>query len=252
MGMLDGKVALVTAAAKRKSIGFGIARALASEGASVVVTGRKKGQVNDAVRALGASGARACGLVVPEVIGDEEARAVAERALGEFGRLDVLVNCAQAAKSGVACADVAEGDLELALDTGAKSAFALMRACYPALRETRGSVINIGSLAAKRGQAGQLALAASKGALSAMSKVAAREWAADGIRVNVVSALVQTGGLAQWEKEDPALYKEFLDQIPAGRLADPMAELGRTCAFLASDEAAYITGQEIDMTGGVL
>ena len=93
-------------------------------------------------------------------------------------------------------------------------------------------------------------LAAAKEAIRAISRVAAREWAADGVRVNVVSPIALTPGIEAWSKADPEQYKHVLDGIPLGRLGDPVRDIAPVVAFLAGEESRYVTGQTVMSDGG--
>ncbi len=248
MKRLEGKAAIVTGGGK--GIGFGIAKAFATEGANLVLTGRVEARLQEAKEALEKEfGVR----VVPVVAdgADEEAVAnVVKTAIDEFGRLDVVVNNAQVSKSGVMLKDHTKEDFDLAINSGLYAAFYYMRAAYPYLKETKGNVINFASGAGLFGKLGQSSYAAAKEGIRGMSRVAAAEWGPDGIRVNVVCPLAMTESLEQWKGAYPDLYEKTIQGIPLGRFADPQQDIGRVCVFLASDDASYVTGETITLQGG--
>lgn len=128
--------------------------------------------------------------------------------------------------------------------------FHLMRAAYPELKKVQGSIVNFASGAALKGQENQVTYAAAKEAIRGMSRVAANEWANDGVRVNVVSPIALTPGISAWSKEFPDQYQQVLNGIPLKRLGDPEQDIAPAVAFLASDEARYITGQTLMSDGG--
>lgn len=169
--------------------------------------------------------------------------------MDEFGRLDALLNNAQASKSGVSLVDHSTEDFDLAIYTGLYGSFNYMKLAFPYLKETKGSVINFASGAGLAGRPGQASYAAAKEGIRGMSRVAATEWGESGINVNVVCPLAMTESLAQWKEEYPELYERTIQGVPMGRFADPEKDIGRLCVFLAS-EGKYITGETITVQGG--
>ena len=135
---------------------------------------------------------------------------VVKQTIDEFGRIDVLINNAQASASGVTIADHTTEQFDLAMYSGLYAAFYYMKECYPYLKETKGSVINFASGAGLFGNFGQCAYAAAKEGIRGLSRVAATEWAADGINVNVVCPLAWTAQLENFEKAYPDAFKACL------------------------------------------
>lgn len=248
MKRLEGKTAIVTGGGK--GIGFGVAKAFAAEGANLVLTGRVEARLKEAKESLEKEyGIR----VVPVVADGADEGAVAgvvRTAVEEFGKLDIVVNNAQVSKSGVMLKDHTKEDFDLAINSGLYAAFFYMRAAYPYLKETKGSVINFASGAGLFGKLGQSSYAAAKEGIRGMSRVAAAEWGPDGIRVNVVCPLAMTESLEQWKNAYPDLYEKTIQGIPLGRFADPQQDIGRVCVFLASEDASYVTGETITLQGG--
>ena len=214
MGFLEGKTAIITgggfAALKdgsAGSIGYGIATAYAKEGANLVITGRNVKKLEEAKARL----EEAYGIQVLPVAADVSAgtdnkatvQNVIDQAIEKFGRIDVLVNNAQASASGVTLADHTTDQFDLAIYSGLYATFYYMQACYPHLKETKGSVINFASGAGLFGNYGQCAYAAAKEGIRGMSRVAATEWGPDGINVNVVCPLAWTAALENFRKLIP-------------------------------------------------
>src|SRR5699024_10409507 len=106
-----------------------------------------------------------------------------------------------------------------------------------------GSIINFASGAGLSGQPNQASYAAAKEAIRGLSRVAAREWANDGIRVNLVSPVAHTGGVDAWSRSHPEQYEQVLSGIPLGRMGDPEQDIAPIVLFLASDDSQYMTGQ---------
>lgn len=262
MGFLTGKTALVTGAGRAVlsngrcgSIGYGIATAYAKEGANLVITGRNLQKLNAAKEEL----ERLYGIKVLAIQADMNAGAdnkataenVIKQAIEEFGRIDVLVNNAQASASGVTIADHTTEQFDLAIYSGLYAAFYYMQACYPYLKETKGSVINFASGAGLFGNYGQCSYAAAKEGIRGLSRVAANEWAKDGINVNVVCPLAWTAQLENFEKAYPDAFKANVHTPPAGHFGDPEDEIGRVVVQLANPDFKYMTGETLTLEGGL-
>ncbi|MDO5846223.1 MAG: SDR family oxidoreductase [Methanocorpusculum sp.] len=247
MKKLENKVAIITGGGK--GIGFGIATAFAKEGANVVITGRTVERLQNAKEKLEAYGVRVLPIAADGGHEDEVRRAVAET-IQVFGKLDVVVNNAQASASGVMLKDHTKADFDLAINTGLYGAFFYMREAYPYLKERGGCVINLASGAGLSGKPGQSSYAAAKEGIRGLSRVAATEWGPDGIRVNVVCPLAMTEQLTAWKEAYPEIYARTIRDIPLQRFGDPEKDIGRVCVFLASDDAAYISGETISVQGG--
>jgi NAD(P)-dependent dehydrogenase (short-subunit alcohol dehydrogenase family) len=187
MGFLSGKTAIITGAGKAVltngecgSIGYGIATAYAKEGANLVLTGRNLKKLEDAKVDLEAKYGIKVVVVQADVSADannEEVVAnVVKQAIDAFGRIDVLINNAQASASGVTIEKHTTEQFNLAMYSGLYATFYYMQACYPYLKETKGSVINFASGAGLFGNYGQCSYAAAKEAIRGLSRVAATEW----------------------------------------------------------------------------
>ena len=262
MGFLNGKTAIITGGGRSVlkdgrcgSIGYGIATAYAKEGANLVVTGRNVQKIEAANDAL----ARLYGirvLAIPADISsgaDNEAiaQSVIDKAVKEFGRIDVLINVAQASASGVPLKDHTTQQFDLALYSGLYATFYYMKACYPHLKETRGSVINFASGAGLSGNYGQCAYAAAKEGIRGLSRVAATEWGKDGININVVCPLAWTAQLEKFQNDYPAAFEANVKMPPAGYYGDVELDIGRACVQLASPDLKYMNGETITLEGGL-
>ena len=262
MGFLTGKTAIITGAGRAVlsdgrcgSIGYGIATAYAKEGANLVITGRNVKKLEDAKEEL----ERLYGIQVLIVQADVNAGADNEAVVGEvvkqtmekFGRIDVLINNAQASASGVPLAEHTTDQFNLALYSGLYAAFYYMKACYPHLAETKGSVINFASGAGLFGNFGQCAYAAAKEGIRGLTRVAATEWAKDSINVNIICPLAWTAQLENFEKAYPDAFKANVKMPPAGHYGDSELEIGRVCVQLASPDFKYLTGETLTLEGGM-
>ncbi|MBU9725023.1 SDR family NAD(P)-dependent oxidoreductase [Diplocloster modestus] len=245
----EGKVVLITGGGR--GIGYGIAQAFAEAGARIAITGRTASTLIEAAENLEADYGNEV-LWITADGGDEAAvKGVVEKVIDKYGKLDCLVNNAQASKSGVMLADHTKDDFDLAVSTGLYATFFYMREAFPYLKESKGCVINFASGAGLSGKIGQSSYAAAKEGIRGLSRVAAAEWGEFGINVNVLCPLAMTPGLEKWKDEYPKLYKKTIDEIPLQRFADPEKDIGRVCVFLTTDDAAYITGETISLQGGV-
>ena len=255
MGIFDGKVAIITGGGKAKSIGYGIATAYAKEGANLVLTGRNEQKLLDAKEEL----ERLYGVQVLPIQADMAAGAdneavvqnVVQQAVDTFGNIHVLINNAQASASGVPLAAHTTEQFDLAVYSGLYATFYYMKACYPYLAQTKGTVINFASGAGLFGNFGQSAYAAAKEGIRGLSRVAATEWGKDGINVNVVCPLAWTAQLDAWSKANPEAYAANVKLPPMGHFADPETEIGRACVALASPDLKYMSGETVTLEGGM-
>ena len=262
MGYFKGKTVLITGGGKATltdgsagSIGYGIAIAYAKEGANLVITGRNKKKLEQAKEEL----ERLYGVRVLPVQADISAGAnnaaiaasVVQQAVDAFGGIDVLINNAQASASGVTLVNHTPEQFDLAIYSGLYAAFYYMQACYPHLAKARGSVINFASGAGLFGNFGQCAYAAAKEGIRGMSRVAATEWAKDGINVNVICPLAWTAQLEQFQQAYPEAFKQNVHTPPAGYFGRPEEDIGRVCVQLAHPDFKYMTGETLTLEGGL-
>ena len=261
MGVFSGKTVLITGGGKAVlsdgragSIGYGIAIAYAKEGANIVITGRNVKKLEEAKADIEATyGVKVLALQADIGAGSDNAataKQVAEKAVEAFGRIAVLINNAQASASGVSIADHTTEQFALAVYSGRYATFHYMQACYPYLKESKGSVINFASGAGLFGNYGQCAYAAAKEGIRGLSRVAATEWSRDGINVNVVCPLAWTAQLENFKKAYPDAFDKNVHTPPMGRFGDPEMDIGRVCVQLAHPDFKYMTGETITLEGG--
>ncbi len=262
MGHLNGKTVIITGGGRAVlhdgrcgSIGYGIATAFAKEGANLVLTGRNMQKLLDAKEEL----ERLYGVKVLPVQADVSAGSdnektvqnVVEQAVEVFGDIHVLINNAQASASGVRLEDHTLEQFDLALYSGLYATFLYMKACYPYLKKTQGSIINFASGAGLFGNFGQSAYAAAKEGIRGISRVAATEWGRDGINTNVVCPLAWTAQLEAWAQANPDAFRANVHMPPAGHFGDAEQEIGRACVALTSPDFKYMNGETITLEGGL-
>ena len=262
MSFLKGKTAIITGAGyavlsdgRCGSIGYGIATAYAKEGANLVITGRNVSKLEKAKEDLESKyGIKALALAADISEGQDNetiAKGVAEAAIKEFGRIDVLINNAQASASGVTIQDHTTEQFNLAMYSGLYATFYYMKACYPYLKETKGAIINFASGAGLFGNFGQCSYAAAKEGIRGLTRVAATEWAKDGINVNVICPLAWTAQLENFQLAYPEAFEKNVHMPPAGHYGNVETEIGRVCVQLANPDFKYMTGETITLEGGL-
>jgi 3-oxoacyl-[acyl-carrier protein] reductase len=247
MGRLDGKVALVTGASK--GIGRGIAQRLAANGAAVAVNFRTDEEgARETVRSIEETGGRAT-VVAGDVGVAAEAADIVAKAGSALGGLHILVNNA-GVSADTLTVRLSEEDWDRVLDTDLKGAFLTIKAALrPMMRQRWGRIVNIASVVAYTGNAGQASYASAKAGLLGLTKSVAREIATRGITANVVApGLIDT---AMTESLPEEIRSWMLSQVPMSRPGSPQ-DVAAAVAFLASDEAGYITGQVINVDGGMV
>jgi 3-oxoacyl-[acyl-carrier protein] reductase len=243
MFRLDGKAALVTGATG--GIGAAIAAALHAQGAQVAITGRREAELAALAERLG--GERV--LVAPADLSDPAApAALVERVEGAFGALDILVNNAGFTRDMLALR-MGDADWNAVLEVDLNAPFRLARAALRGMMKRRhGRIVSIASIVGVTGNAGQANYAAAKAGLIGMSKSLAQEVATRGVTVNVVApGFVKT---AMTDALPEAARTTLLSRIPSGRMGAP-EDIAGAVAYLASAEAAWVTGQTIHVNGGM-
>jgi len=242
MFTLEGKRALVTGASG--GIGGAIARALHGAGAAVALSGTRR----DALEALAADLGDRAHVVVADLSSADGAAALAKDAEAAMGGMDILVNNAGLTRDQLLMR-MKDEDWQQVLDVNLTAAFRLTRACLRGMMKARfGRVISITSVVGATGNPGQANYAASKAGLAGFTKSVALEVASRGITANCVApgfiVTPMTDALTDAQRE------QSLAMIPAGRFGDP-AEIAAATLFLASEEAAYVTGQTLHVNGGM-
>ncbi|MBV8469191.1 MAG: SDR family oxidoreductase [Burkholderiaceae bacterium] len=246
MGKLDHKVALVTGAGQ--GVGQGIAYALAGEGAAVAVVGRTRDKLLVTCDEIRRRGGRAAPFTC-DVTDPSQIEGCVAAVVEQFGGVQILVNNAQVAPLG-RLLDVSDEAVLDGMASGPLATLRFMRACHPYLKGG-GVVVNFASSAAVRWDAsGYGAYAAAKEATRALTRAAACEWGGDGIRVNVVAPHALSPGLKGWVEANPEEAEAFFKTIPLGRVGDCEHDIGRAIVFLASPDAAYLTGATLPLDGG--
>ncbi len=245
MGKLDDKVAIVTGAGR--GIGRGIVEKLAAEGARVVVSDIDEGSARETARAIGGEsvGLRA------DVTSKESVEAMVKEVMDRFGRVDVLVNNAGWDKVGPFLKSD-EPDWEKVIAINLYGTLHCCKAVLPVMVDQGyGKVVNIGSDAGRVGSSGEAVYSAAKGGIIAFTKTLAREMARYKINVNCVCpGPADTPLFAEIGEENPKLREALQKAIPFRRLARP-EDVANAVAFLVSDEAEYITGQTLSVSGGL-
>jgi 3-oxoacyl-[acyl-carrier protein] reductase len=244
--MLAGKKALVTGASR--GIGRAIALTLAGYGADVAVnysgSAQKAEETAQAVRAMG----RSAITIQADVSRQEDCEQMFQTIKAQFGAIDILVNNAGITRDGLAVM-MSEEAFDEVIDTNMKGAFFCMKyAGKMMMKQRKGSIINISSISGVRGNAGQINYCGAKAGMIGMTKCLAKELAPRHITVNAVApGYIETDMTAAM----PDQAKDSLLQIiPAGRMGS-VQDIAETVAFLASEKAAYITGQTIQVDGGM-
>jgi 3-oxoacyl-[acyl-carrier protein] reductase len=243
---LQGKVALVTGAAR--GIGRSIAELLADEGADVAVCDLNAEWLAETVAAIQGKGRRAAAFAA-DVSQAAPVEAVVEGTVKALGRLDLLVNNAGITKDALAVR-MSEQDWDAVINVNLKGTFLFSKAAARVLmRQKSGSIVNIASIIGLIGNAGQCNYAASKAGVIALTKSFARELAGRNVRVNAVAP----GFIVS--KMTDALSQEVRDQmlaaIPMKRFGEAV-DVARAVAFLASEDASYLTGQVLSVNGGMV
>ncbi len=245
MFSLKERVALVTGASQ--GIGRAIALALSCAGARVVLAARNTEKLRSLAEEIDAS--RGMALAIQMDVGDaQQVKAGFRQALERFGRLDILVNNAAITRDGLALRMKA-GDWDTVLRTNLTGAYyCIQQALAPMVRQRSGRIINVTSVVAESGNAGQANYVAAKAGLIGLTRAIAVEVASRNITVNAVAP-----GFIVSPMTDPLpenVKQELLARIPLGRMGQD-AEVAAAIVFLASDEAAYITGHVLDVNGGL-
>ncbi len=244
---LKGRVAVVTGG--NGGIGLGMAKGLASAGASVMVAGRDAKKSKAAVAELTALGVAADATEV-DVLHSASCNALVAATVKRFGRLDILVN-----NAGINVRkrpeDLTDADWHKVMDSNLTSAFLCSRAAYPELKKSgHGKIINIGSMMSIFGAPWAGPYAASKGGVVQLSRALGAAWAPDNIQVNaVLPGWVDTELTKGARQQVEGLHERVVARTPAGRWGDP-ADLAGIAVFLASSASDFITGTAIPVDGG--
>ena len=250
MGLLTGKVALITGAAR--GIGKGLALKFAAEGADIAFTDlvlsdeMKAGleATRQEIEALGVT----CRAYAGNAADFNETEAVVKQIHEDFGHIDILVNNAGITKDGLMLR-MTEAQWDAVLNVNLKSAFNFIHALLPIMmRQRDGRIINMSSVVGVHGNAGQANYSASKAGMIALAKSVAQEMGSRGIRVNAIApGFIETAMTQQLPEE---VRKDWMKKIPLRR-GGQVEDIANVCLFLASDMSSYVSGQVIQIDGGM-
>jgi len=246
---LEGKVAIVTGAGRDgKGIGRSIALALAGQGADIVIADfvpEAAEAVAQDVRSLG----RRAVAVKADVSKPADADAIVQKALDEFGKVDILVNNAGITRDAL-IARMSEEDWDAVIGTNLKGTFNCTKAVTrPMLKQRSGKIVNIASVMGIIGNAGQANYSASKAGIIGLTKTTARELGSRGINVNAVApGFIQT---AMTDELSESIRENIASRIPLNRLGTP-EDVAKLVLFLCADDSDYITGQVVNVDGGMV
>lgn len=249
MGKLSGKTALITGGGQ--GVGLGIAQCFASEGASLVLTGRTEVKLRGVVADLESRGAS-----VEVCVCDARSRADAERAVAlaveRFGAVDILVNNAQSSVTGQPFESSLDETIGMTVESGLYGTIYHMQAVLPHMKERGGSIINLGSRQGMFGAPGFSIYAATKEAIRGLSRATARELGSLNIRVNVICPSALSPAAQQWLVDFPEEAAKNLQEVSLRRWGEAERDIGPVAVFLASDDSRYVTGQTINVDGGMV
>src|SRR5580698_2368354 len=243
---LEGRVALVTGASQ--GIGHACALQLARHGASIAVAARNQQKLEELVAAITAEGGKAA--VFPmDVTDEDQVKSAIKSAIAHFGKIDILVNNAGITRDQLVMR-MKRADWDAVLATNLTSAYLCIQNVIPSMLKQRwGRIINITSIFGQMGQAGQANYAASKAGVIGLTMAMAREVASRNITCNAVApGFIETSMTAVLSEE---FKQNAVKNIPLGRVGSP-EDVANAVSFLASDEAAYITGHVLNVNGGLL
>jgi NAD(P)-dependent dehydrogenase (short-subunit alcohol dehydrogenase family) len=244
----SGRIVLVTGASS--GIGRATARALAGEGASLVLAGRRRDRLESEAAMVKAAGGRA-EVAAGDVRAESDCAAIVRTALGAFGAIDALVNAAGVIGGG-SVLDTAPAEWDRVMDSNLRSIYLMTRAAGPELIRRRGAIVNLSSVAGPRPYANLAAYCVSKAAVDQYTRCAALDFAPHGVRVNAVNPGVVVTEL-HTVTNAVADYAAFLERSktthPLGRVGQP-GEIASLILFLLSDEAGWITGSTVGIDGG--
>jgi 3-oxoacyl-[acyl-carrier protein] reductase len=243
---LAGRVALVTGASQ--GIGQACALKLAESGATVALAARNQEKLNETVRQITHKGGQAAAFTL-DVADEEQIKSAIKSVLGQFGKIDILVNNAGITRDQLVLR-MKRVDWDAVLDTNLTAAYLCIQQVIPSMLKQRwGRIINMTSIFGRMGQAGQANYAASKAGLIGLTMAIAREVGSRNITCNAVApGFIETAMTSGFTEE---FKQNALKNIPLGRIGTP-EDVANAVAFLASENASYVTGHVLNVNGGML
>ena len=243
MARFTGKTVVITGAGS--GIGAAAAKRFSNEGANVVVMGRHETSLREATRGLPQDRT----LVQPgDTSKAADARAVINAAVDRFGGIDVLVNNAGTHTAGE-LDETSEDEWKRVIDVNVHGCFHMAKAALPELKKTKGSIVMTSSVSGIGGDWGMAAYNTSKGAVSNMVRAMALDHGKDGVRVNAVNPTFTDTGMTEGAMNEETIAK-FKERIPMQRIGQP-EDIAAVIAFLASDDAGFVTGVNLPVDGGL-
>lgn len=247
MGLIDGKVAIVTGGGQ--GLGEGVSKNFAKEGAHVAILGRTFSKVERVAKEINESGGEAFPVLCDVTSRDNVDKAITE-VVNKYGTIDILVNNAMTQRL-VPFDQSTEEDLMDAYKSSVLGTYNMSMACFPYLKENKGNVVNFGSTAGTEGRPNMLTYGAAKEAVRGLTKGFSNEWGIYEINVNTVCP---TGSSPAWEAHKKNIgeagVQKALELFPIKRMGDPETDIANIVLFLASPLANYMTGRTLFADGG--
>ncbi len=243
---LSGRTAIITGAGQ--GVGRGIALALSSAGANIVLFGRTLSKLESVAKEIQQRGGQSICLE-GDVLNAEDLECCVTLAVDTYGGVNILINNAHVISLGNIL-DFDENEYRQGMDSGPLATVRLMRACHPYLKGD-GVVINLATPAAFQANTSSYGpYNAAKEAIRALSRAAASEWGGDNIRVNCILPMANSPAMEHWQQTEPDAVAAMLSGVPMGKIGDCEKDIGGVVTFLCSDAGAYITGHSLPLDGG--
>ncbi len=240
---LENKTAIITGGGS--GIGLSCARIFCQEGAKVVIVGRRKDRLEEAVKEIEDNVLAVSG----DLTHDDDIQRLVETTLNTYGRVDILINNA-GIFTGAPLHEMKDDEWDTTLDINMRSVFKLTREVLPhMMRQKSGSIVNISSILGLVAAPGTSAYNVSKGALNQFSRSLAVEYGPSGIRSNAICPGLIATGMTKDLMSDESLMQEWSKNYPIGRFGRP-EDVARACLYLASDESSFVTGAILPVDGG--